>query len=264
MTTATATAAAANAAPAAHHDVASADRWRTERLALMAREKALVRLSDEIAIARRALPWERVAKPYVFDAPEGQRALADLFGRHRQLIVQHFMFGPGWPQGCPSCSYMADHTDGMLPHLAARGVAFAAVSRAPIAELERFRARMGWAFRWVSSSANDFNRDFHVSFDAADRVDGQVEYNYGMTGFPNSEAPGISVFCKDEAGEVFHTYSTFGRGIEEFHHGYPWLDLTVLGRQEAWEEPQGRATPLGLQVGGPNLRLPDEYDDRPA
>ena len=139
----------------AGHAVVSADRWLAERKALLAREKELVRQSDEIARARRALPWQRVEKDYVFDALEGRRSLADLFEGRRQLIVQHFMLGPGWEQGCPSCSYMADHTDGMTAHLAARDVSFVAVSRATLAEIERFRQRMGWQFRWMSSFASD-------------------------------------------------------------------------------------------------------------
>jgi len=215
-----------------HHPVVSADRWTAERKALLAREKELVHLRDEIARARRALPWERVEKDYVFDTPAGRRSLADLFDSRRQLLVQHFMLGPGWEQGCPSCSFMADHTDGMLVHLAHRDVSFVAVSRAPLAEIERFKERMGWRFRWVSSSGNDFNKDFHVSFDPQDRVDGAVLYNYGMTEFPNTEAPGISVFWKDEAGEIFHTYSTFGRGVEVMMGTYSLLDLVPKGRDE--------------------------------
>jgi len=233
MSTATALPSKTTTTPVApDHPVVPADRWTAERKALLAREKELVRLRDEIARARRALPWEPVAKDYVFDTPDGRRSLADLFQGRRQLLVQHFMLGPGWEQGCPSCSFMADHTDGMLVHLAHRDVSFAAVSRAPLAEIERFKERMGWRFRWVSSSANEFNKDFHVSFDAQDRVDGAVLYNYGMTGFPNTEAPGISVFWKDDAGEIFHTYSTFGRGVEVMMGTYSLLDLVPKGRDE--------------------------------
>ena len=216
----------------AEHDVAPPERWLAARKAFLAREKELVRLSDAVARERRALPWQRVAKDYVFDAPEGRRLLADLFDGRRQLIVQHFMLGPGWEQGCPSCSYMADHTDGMTVHLAARDVSFVAVSRAPLAEIERFKARMGWKFRWVSSAASDFNRDFHVSFDPEDRVDGEVDYNYHRTGFPGSEAPGISVFVRGARGELFHTYSTFGRGVEAMMGTYRMLDLVPKGRDE--------------------------------
>jgi predicted dithiol-disulfide oxidoreductase (DUF899 family) len=209
-----------------------ADRWLAARKALLAREKEAMRLQDEIARARRALPWERVRTDYVFDAPDGRRSLSELFEGRRQLIVQHFMLGPGWEQGCPSCSYMADHTDGMTVHLAHRDVSFVAVSRAPIAEIERFKSRMGWKFRWVSSSANDFSRDFGVSFDPDDRVDGEVDYNYHRTSFPGSEAPGISVFVKNDRGEVFHTYSTFGRGVEAMMGTYRMLDLVPKGRDE--------------------------------
>jgi predicted dithiol-disulfide oxidoreductase (DUF899 family) len=217
---------------ARHHPVVSAEHWIAARKALLAREKELVRLRDKIARARRALPWQRVAKNYVFDTPEGGRSLADLFEGRRQLLVQHFMLGPGWEQGCPSCAFMADHTDGMTVHLAHRDVSFLAVSRAPLVEIERFRKRMGWRFRWVSSAANEFNKDFHVSFDAEDRVDGAVLYNYRMTDFPNTEAPGLSVFCQDAAGEVFHTYSTFGRGVEAMMGTYSLLDLVPRGRDE--------------------------------
>ena len=214
------------------HPVVSPDRWVAERKALLAREKELVQLSDEIARARRALPWERVATDYVFDTPEGRRSLADLFEGRRQLLVQHFMFGPGWLQGCPSCSYMADHTDGMTVHLAHRDVSFVAVSRATLAEIEVFKRRMGWKFAWVSSAGNEFNRDFHVSFAPEERVEGSVYYNYGMTRFPAAEAPGVSVFWKDDAGEVFHTYSTFGRGVEVMMGTYDLIDLVPKGRDE--------------------------------
>ena len=232
---------------ARNHPVVSAERWVTERKALLAREKELVRLRDEIARARRALPWERVAKDYVFDTAEGRRSLADLFEGRRQLLVQHFMLGPGWEQGCPSCSFMADHSDGMTIHLEHRDVTFVAVSRATLPEIQRFKARMGWKFDWVSSAGNDFNRDFHVSFDPEDRVEGtafvdpekadlaktQVYYNYALTPFPNTEAPGVSVFWKDEeSGEVFHTYSTFGRGVEVMMGAYNLMDLVPEGRGE--------------------------------
>lgn len=214
------------------HPVVPPDLWVAERKALLAREKALTQQQDEVAALRRELPWERVDTPYVFDAPGGRRTLADLFEGRRQLVVQHFMLGPGWPQGCPSCSYMADHVAGMAPHLAARDVSFAAVSRAPIDEIERFRGRMGWAFAWVSASTNGFNRDFRVSFAPGDRVDGAVDYNYGRTAFPNSEAPGLSVFVRDDAGAVFHSYSTFGRGVEAMMGTYRLLDLVPKGRDE--------------------------------
>jgi predicted dithiol-disulfide oxidoreductase (DUF899 family) len=196
-----------------NHAVVSRDRWLAERKGLLAREKELTRLRDQIARERRALPWVRIEKDYAFDAPEGRRTLAQLFEGRRQLLVQHFMFGPGWEQGCPSCSFMADHTDGMNVHLAHRDVTLVAVSRAPLADIERFRQRMGWQFTWVSSHGSDFNRDFGVSFTP-------------------EEAPGISVFYKDDAGAVFHTYSTYGRGVEVMMGTYNMLDLMPKGRGE--------------------------------
>jgi predicted dithiol-disulfide oxidoreductase (DUF899 family) len=217
-----------------NHPVVSPDRWIAERKKLLAREKELTRLRDEIARERRALPWERVEKNYVFDTPEGRRSLADLFEGRSQLLVQHFMLGPGWEQGCPSCSFMADHTDGMKIHLEHRDVTFVAVSRGNLAEIERFHRRMGWQFKWVSSNGNDFNHDFHVSFTAEERKkgNGEVYYNYGLMNFPAEEAPGISLFYKNDAGEVFHTYSTFGRGVEVMMGTYNMLDLAPKGRDE--------------------------------
>ena len=218
----------------ANHPVVTPDRWIAERKKLLAREKQLTHLRDEIARERRALPWERIEKNYVFDTPEGRRTLADLFEGRRQLLVQHFMFGPGWEQGCPSCSYMADHTDGMNVHLAHRDVTLVAISRAKLAEIERFRSRMGWQFKWVSSNGTDFNHDFHVSFTPEERAKGkgEVYYNYGMQPFPAEEAPGISLFYKNDAGEIFHTYSTYGRGVEVMMGTYNLLDLAPKGRDE--------------------------------
>jgi predicted dithiol-disulfide oxidoreductase (DUF899 family) len=215
-----------------NHAVVSRDKWLAERKTLLAQEKELTRLRDRIASERRALPWVHVEKNYVFDTPEGKRSLAELFEGRRQLMVQHFMFGPGWEQGCPSCSYMADHTAGMQVHLENRDVTFVAVSRATLPEIECFRRRMGWEFAWVSSNGSDFNYDFHVSFKVEDRVNGTVNYNYGMTEFPAEEAPGISLFYKDSEGRVFHTYSTYGRGVEVMMGTYNMLDLTPKGRDE--------------------------------
>jgi predicted dithiol-disulfide oxidoreductase (DUF899 family) len=214
------------------HSVVSRDRWVAERKTLLAREKALTRLSDQVARERRALPWVRVEKNYVFDTPEGPRSLADLFAGRRQLLVQHFMLAPGWEQGCPSCSFMADHIDGMNVHLAHRDVTLLVVSRAPLADIERFRQRMGWQFRWVSSYASDFNYDFRVSFTPEDEVKGELVYNFGTQPFQGKEAPGISVFYKDDAGTVFHTYSRYGRGVEVMMGAYNLLDLTPEGRDE--------------------------------
>ena len=215
------------------HPVATPERWLEQRRTLLAREKALTRLRDELAAERRALPWVRVDKPYTFDTPQGRRSLAELFDGRRQLVVQHFMFAPGWEAGCKSCSFMADHVDGATLHLAQRDVGFVAVSRAPLAEIERFRQRMGWQFRWVSSHGTAFNHDFDVSFTPEQRARGEVFYNYGWQAFPLEEAPGISAFVRDEAGQVFHTYSTYGRGVELMMGTYDFLDITARGRDEA-------------------------------
>jgi predicted dithiol-disulfide oxidoreductase (DUF899 family) len=214
------------------HRVVSRDEWVAERKTLLAHEKELTRLRDQIARERRALPWVRIDKNYVFDAPEGRRTLAELFEGRRQLLVQHFMFAPGWEQGCPSCSFMADHSDGMNVHLAHRDVTLVAVSRAPLADIERFRQRMGWRFKWVSSHGGDFNYDFGVSFTPEEQATNEVTYNYGKQPFESQELPGISVFYKDDAGDVFHTYSTYRRGVEAMMGTYNLLDLTPKGRDE--------------------------------
>ena len=216
----------------ANHCVVTPDRWIAQRKKLLAREKELTCLRDEIAEQRRALPWVRVEKDYMFDTPQGRRTLAELFEGRRQLLIQHFMLGPGWEQGCPSCSYMADHTDGMNVHLAHRDITFVAISRAPLTDIQKFRSRMGWQFNWVSSNGNDFNHDFHVSFTPEEHAKGEVYYNYHMTDFPAQEAPGISLFYKNDAGEVFHTYSTFGRGVEVMMGAYFMMDLAPKGRDE--------------------------------
>ena len=214
------------------HPVVSRERWIAERKGLLAREKELTHLRDQLAGERRALPWVRIEKDYVFDAAEGRRRLADLFEGRRQLLVQHFMFGPGWEQGCPSCSFMADHIAGMKIHLEHRDLTLLVVSRAPLADIERFRKRMGWPFKWVSSHGSDFNHDFRVSFTPEEMATGAVDYNYRRQPFPAEEAPGISVFYRNDAGEVFHTYSTYGRGVEVMMGTYNLLDLTPKGRDE--------------------------------
>lgn len=208
------------------------DQWLIERKKHLAREKELTHLRDQIARERRALPWVRVEKNYIFDTPDGPHTLAELFEGRHQLLVQHFMFAPGWEQGCKSCSYMADHIDGMNIHLAHRNITFVAVSCATLAEIERFRRRMGWRFTWVSSHGNDFNRDFRVSFTADDETSGELVYNFGTQPYQGEEAPGISVFYKDDAGDVFHTYSTYGRGVEVMMGAYNLMDLTPKGRDE--------------------------------
>jgi predicted dithiol-disulfide oxidoreductase (DUF899 family) len=216
----------------ADHPVVGREQWLAARKALLAREKELTRLQDQIARERRALPWVRVQKDYVFDTPEGLKTLAELFDGRSQLLVQHFMFAPGWEQGCKSCSFMADHNDGANLHLAQRDVTLLAVSRAPLAEIERFRQRMGWKFKWASSHGTTFNHDFGVNFSQDEMSSGKVDYNYTRQPFPHEEAPGISVFHRDEAGQVFHTYSRYGRGVEVMMHAYNLLELTPKGRDE--------------------------------
>ena len=212
--------------------IVNQEQWLAQRLDLLAREKELMHQQDQLARARRELPWVRVDKQYVFDTPQGKRSLADLFEGRSQLIVQHFMFAPGEERGCAHCSYMADHTDGALPHLAARDVNLVVASRAPLATLERMRRQMGWQFKWVSSGESDFNYDFHVSFAPEDVAKGEVYYNYAGQAFPFEDAPGVSVFYKDDKGTVYHTYSTFGRGVEVMMQTYRLLDITPLGRHE--------------------------------
>ena len=213
-----------------NHPVVSREQWLVERKTLLAREKALTRLRDELAQERRALPWVRIKQNYLFNTANGQQTLAELFDGRRQLLVQHFMLAPGWAEGCASCSFMADHTDGMTVHLANRDVTMLAVSRAPLAEIEQFRRRMGWHFTWVSSHGTTFNRDFGVTFTPAEIAQGERAYNY--TQRPGEEMPGVSVFYKDDTGQLFHTYSTYGRGVEVMMGTYNLLDLTPKGRNE--------------------------------
>lgn len=218
-----------------NHMTATREKWLEARLDLLAAEKDLTRRSDEVARLRRQLPWVRVDKNYVFEGPDGPVTLADLFDGRSQLIVQHFMLAPGREQGCKSCSYMADHTDGMTIHLAHRDTAMVAISRAPLAEIERFRRRMGWRFKWVSAFGTDFNYDFGVSFTPEQQAAGKIDYNFGTWPFVGEEWPGVSVFFKDEAGDVFYTYSTYGRGVEVMMGTYRMLDLTPKGRDETGE-----------------------------
>ena len=212
--------------------VASRDTWLTARLELLKQEKELTRLQDQLSRQRRSLPWVKVTEPYRFEGPDGAASLPDLFGPHHQLVVYHFMLGPGWGEGCKSCSFVADHFDGMLPHLAARDVAFVAVSHAPWSEIAAFRRRMGWKFPWYSSHGSRFNRDFHVSFTPEEMASGEVHYNYVNQPFPSEEAPGLSVFARRAAGEVFHTYSRYGRGVELLMGTYHVLDVVPQGRAE--------------------------------
>ncbi|MGA7524705.1 MAG: thioredoxin family protein [Acidobacteriaceae bacterium] len=212
--------------------VVSKEEWLSARLELLAREKELTRQRDAVDAARRALPWVRVEKEYVFDGPAGKVTLAELFEGRSQLIVQHFMFAPGWKEGCVGCSFKSDHIDGILPHLEPHDVSFVSVSRAPFAEIEAFRRRMGWRFRWVSSYGSDFNYDFHVSFTDEEIAAREVYYNYKKQPFEIEERSGDSVFFRDQSGVIFHTYSTFGRGDEMVDTTYMYLDMTPKGRNE--------------------------------
>ena len=211
--------------------IVSRKEWTAARKALLEKEKAFTRERDALSAERQALPMVRVEKSYVFDEPSGKAALADLFDGHRQLLVYHFMFDPSWDEGCRGCSYVVDHVGGAVAHLAARGTAFAAVSRAPVAKIEAFKKRMGWSFRWLSSAGSDFNYDFHVSFRPEEAASKTVDYNYGTVPYEGSDKPGLSAFLRDGA-DVFHTYSTYERGLEFLISTYSYLDLTPLGRQE--------------------------------
>ena len=215
------------------HTVVTRDEWLQARRALLIREKEMTRQRDRLSAERRSLPWVEVDKPYVFAGPDGDRTLADLFDGRSQLVVYHFMFGPGWAEGCKSCSFLADHLDGARVHLAQRDVTLVAISRAPLADILAFQQRMGWQFPWLSSFGNDFNFDYHVSFSAEERANGEVYYNYDMTAFPVEEAPGLSVFHQDEARRIFHTYSTYARGLDILLGAYNVLDCVPKGRDEA-------------------------------
>jgi predicted dithiol-disulfide oxidoreductase (DUF899 family) len=213
--------------------VVSHDEWIAARKEFLKKEKEFTRQRDEISRLRRELPWERVEKNYEFETPSGKASLADLFDGRSQLVIYHFMLGPGWKEGCPSCSYISDHFDGMTIHLANRDVTLVVVSHAPIAEIEAFKKRMGWKFRWVSSFNSDFNYDYDVSLKPEDEGKKEVYYNYEMMQFPADERPGLSVFAKDASGEIFHTYSTYARGLDILVGAYNFLDLVPKGRDEA-------------------------------
>ena len=212
--------------------VVSHDEWLIARQDLLAAEKELIRQQDALTRRRMALPWERVEKAYQFETPDGIRTLAELFEGRSQLMVYHFMFGPDWEQGCKSCSFWADNFDGISVHLNHRDVTFTAVSRAPLAKIEAYRQRMGWHFPWVSTAGSDFNLDYHASFTPEQIAVGQAYYNYAMQPATESEQVAISVFYRSEQGEVFHTYSSYGRGVEVVNGAYHWLDLAPKGRDE--------------------------------
>jgi predicted dithiol-disulfide oxidoreductase (DUF899 family) len=233
------------------HKVVSQNEWLTARKALLAKEKEFSHARDKLSEARRALPWVKVEKNYVFEGSNGRETLADLFAGKSQLIIYHFMLGPGWVQGCPSCSFLADHFDGAAIHLAHRDVALVVVSRAPLAEIEAYKKRMGWKFKWVSSYDNDFNHDFHVSFTKDELANG-AEYNYSTGKIPSEELPGLSAFIKNESGVVLHTYSAYARGLDTLIGAYNFLDMAPKGRDE-------RALPWTMAW----VRRHDEYELAP-
>ncbi len=232
------------------HKIVSRDEWLVARKEHLAREKELTRLRDQINAERRALPWVKVEKEYIFDGPDGKETLADLFDGRSQLIISHFMLGPDWEEGCIGCSFRSDHVDGALVHLDHHDVSLVTVSRAPLSKIEAYKKRMGWRFKWVSSYCNEFNYDYHVSFTKDEIAKGKVYYNYETQDFQTDELSGISVFYKDANGDTFHTYSTYARGDELLDGAYNYLDLTPKGRNET----------------GPNrnlmdwVRRHDEYD----
>lgn len=219
-----------------NHRVVSRDQWLIARKALLLREKEATHLRDRINIERLALPWVKVEKQYTFETPQGQESLADLFAGRSQLVVYHFMLGPGWKAGCPGCSFIGDHLDGTLPHLNHHDVTLTAISRAPLKEITAYKERMEWRFPWASSNGTDFNYDYHVSFTPEELASGSVDYNFtetpAMSGVENTELHGLSSFYKDESGQIFHTYSSYARGHEELIGTLMILDRATLGRNE--------------------------------
>jgi predicted dithiol-disulfide oxidoreductase (DUF899 family) len=214
------------------HPVVSREEWVKARKELLKKEKEFTRMRDQLNAESRELPWVRVEKMYIFDGPNGKETLSDLFAGRSQLIVNHFMFGPGWKEGCGGCSFGADHNDGIIVHLENHDVSFVAISRAPWPEIEAFKNRMSWRFKWVSSFGSDFNYDYHVSFTPEEVRKGNVYYNYDMREFQVEELAGTSMFYRDEKGDIFHTYSTFARGAEMLGGAYGYLDHLPKGRNE--------------------------------
>ncbi len=214
--------------------IVSRDEWLAARKELLAKEKQLTHQRDALNAERRKLPWVKVEKNYVFDGIKGKQTLADLFAGRSQLMVYHFMFGPDWTAGCPGCSFLVDHIDGALPHLQHHDVTLVAVSRAPLAKIQAYKARMGWRFPWVSAFGSDFNYDYHVSFREEELASGKVLYNFREidSADANDELPGLSAFYKDEAGTIFHTYSSYARGGEELIGTLMILDQAPKGRNE--------------------------------
>ncbi|MDQ6597699.1 DUF899 domain-containing protein [Bacillus salipaludis] len=214
------------------HKVLPRNEWIEARKELLQKEKEFTKLRDELTQQRRNLPWEAVSKSYTFEGPNGNYSLADLFDGKSQLIVYHFMFNPSWDQGCKHCSFWSDHYSGMIPHLNHRDVSFVCLSRAPLEKLEAFKKRMGWTFPWYSSGNTDFNYDFQASFTEQEVEDKRAFYNYTLQNPMSSDREGVSVFYKDEDGDIFHTYSTYARGIDMMNITYQFLDLVPKGRQD--------------------------------
>jgi predicted dithiol-disulfide oxidoreductase (DUF899 family) len=215
------------------HRVVSSAEWLAARKELLVKEKEFTRLRDQLSRQRRELPWERVDKAYVFDGPDGRVSMVELFAGRSQLVVYHFMLGPDWEEGCKSCSFWADNFEGFYRHLNQRDVTMAAISRAPWSTIAPFKKRMGWSFPWVSSAGSDFNFDYHVSFTAEQLATGEVDHNYTKRKTSMTDMAGISVFCKDAAGDTFHTYSCYSRGLDMMNAAYHYLDLVPKGRDEA-------------------------------
>jgi predicted dithiol-disulfide oxidoreductase (DUF899 family) len=231
------------------HQIVSRDAWIDARRRFLAKEKDFQRLRDELSRERRNLPWERVEKSYVFEGPAGKETLGDLFAGRSQLIVYHFMFAPDSETGCRGCSFWADSYNGIIPHLTQRDVSFAAVSRAPLAKIQGFAARMGWSFKWVSGADSDFNYDYQVSFRAEDLARGTAMHNYASYQDSMPDKPGFSVFSKDAAGGIFHTYSTYARGLDPMNVAFQLLDLVPKGRDE-----EGLSHPMSW------VKLHDQYE----
>jgi predicted dithiol-disulfide oxidoreductase (DUF899 family) len=234
--------------------VVSQEEWIAARRALLEKEKLHMRQGDALAAERRALPWVKIDKAYVFDTADGPKSLTELFDGRGQLIVHHLMYAPDWSAACPGCTFQAEHIDGPAPHLEQHDVRIVAVSSAPLDKLLAYKARMGWRFEWVSSDGGDFNRDFRVTFSEDDIAKGRIDYNFGTIvadpRYLDRELPGVSVFTKDEAGAVFHTYSTYARGLDALLGANHYLDLTPEGRND------------GAYPNWPRRR--DEYDTAAA
>jgi len=239
--------------PMQAHKTVSREEWLEARRALLAKEKEVLKAKDALRQETRELPWVKVDKEYVFEGPNGRETLSDLFAGRSQLVVRHFMLGPGWKEGCVGCSFGADQTDGSVVHLINHDVMFVTVSRAPYPEIAAYHKRMGWTFKWVSSFGSDFNFDYHVSFTEEDEKRGKAFYNFADMDYMGDEMPGTSVFFKNEAGEIFYTYSAFARGSELIGGVYGILDVTPKGRNEP---PGGNLTAW--------VRRHDEYAEKPG